>query len=157
MDERFFFIKLIFQTSQSVFNEMLQEEIRKGKVDYKDNKIIGHKVNVSIGFTGDVEGFVYFSMDENTALNISEKLSGMKMEEINDFVTSAIGEIANIISGSLSTKLLEQDLKANITTPSITVGDNIEVSSNKEKFIAIPIKNSTLGNIEINLSLYEAK
>ena len=53
-------------------------------------------------------------------------MSGMEFEEVDAFVTSAISEIANIISGNVATALSDSDIKCDILPPM-----QLELNENK--------------------------
>ena len=146
------YINPIFNATQTILKDMLTVEVEKGALEAKDRHFTAERINASIGVTGDLEGFVYFSMTEDTALNIVEKMSGMEIEEFNDLASSAIGELANIITGNSITNLNEQGFECNITPPSITVGDNLQISTGPGKFLSIPL-HTEIGDFIINVSL----
>ncbi|GAB6098986.1 chemotaxis protein CheX [Halanaerocella petrolearia] len=145
----------ILNATQSVIENMLQLEPEQGTIEIRDNHFVAKKINTSIGVTGDLEGFVYFSMAEETALNIFTKMSGMEINEFNDMSRSAIGELANIITGNSATNLSNIGYQCDITPPSITIGDNMEISTDTGDFIMIPL-HTKIGDLEINVSLKES-
>lgn len=75
-------------------------------------------LSISIGVIGDLKGEVIYHFPKETSLNMVTIMSGMEMDEIDDFVTSAISEIANIISGNVLTLLAGSDLTCDILPPS---------------------------------------
>lgn len=147
-------INPLFEATQSVLTNMLQADPNKGDLSTQEHHFIAERINASIGVTGDLEGFVYFTMDEETALNVVEKMSGMPVEEVNDMAKSAVGELANIITGNAATNLSNVGYQCDITPPSIAVGDNLEISTDYGDFLVIPL-HSELGDIKINVSLKE--
>mgnify|MGYP006292926627 FL=1 len=146
------YINPIFNATQSILKDMLDVEMERGDLEAKENHFTAQKINASIGVTGDLEGFVYFSMTEDTALAIVEKMSGMGIEEFNDLASSAVGELANIITGNSITNLNNQGFQCNITPPSITVGDNLQISTGPGQFLSIPL-HTEIGDFIINVSL----
>lgn len=81
-----------------------------------------NKVNIVIGVTGDLTGEILYRFPKETALEMVKIMCGMEIEEIDDFVTSAMGEIANIISGNAMTGLSEQNITCDIKPPRVIVG-----------------------------------
>jgi len=59
------------------------------------------EVDISIGIVGDLTGEVVYRFPVSTSINIVNVMSGMEVKEVDIFVTSAISEIANIISGNV--------------------------------------------------------
>jgi chemotaxis protein CheX len=74
-------------------------------------------LDISIGVTGDLMGEVIYRFPRDTSLNIVKIMSGMEIDTVDDFVTSAISEIANIISGNMLTELAKDDLNCDILPP----------------------------------------
>ena len=147
-------INPIFKATQSVLTNMLQVDPDKGDLSNKEHHFIAERISASIGVTGELEGFVYFTMNEETALNVVEKMSGMPVDEFNDMAKSAVGELANIITGNAATNLSNVGYQCDITPPSIAVGDNLEITTEYGDFLVIPL-HSELGDIKINVSLKE--
>ena len=86
-----------------------------------------HAVNISIGVTGDLTGEVVYSFPDKTSVNMVTIMSGMELDSVDDFVTSAISEIANIISGNVLTMLADSNVKCDILPPKQT-GEERDVS-----------------------------
>ncbi|MGI6403111.1 MAG: chemotaxis protein CheX [Oscillospiraceae bacterium] len=74
-------------------------------------------LDISVGVTGDLEGTVTYRFPKETSLNVVQILSGMEMNDVDDFVASAVAEIANIISGTVMTLLSADHLTCDILPP----------------------------------------
>lgn len=83
-----------------------------------------NELNISIGVIGDLTGEVIYRFPDTTSLNMVKIMSNMEMDVVDDFVTSAISEIANIISGNALTILSEGDLTCDILPPALVVHDD---------------------------------
>jgi chemotaxis protein CheX len=81
----------------------------------------GEQLRVAIEITGDIQGVVYYRFPSKTVIEIVKIMSGMEIGEIDDFVSSAIGEIANIISGNAMNSLYEKKFVCDIKPPQITM------------------------------------
>lgn len=111
-----------FKATQEVFRLMLDLDIQKAaneQVAELQNKAL----YVSIGIIGDLEGKIDYCFPESMTLEIVRILSGMEMSELDDFVTSAISEVVNIISGNAMTGLFENQVQCDIQTPHIQIAD----------------------------------
>ena len=75
------------------------------------------EIDISIGIVGDLNGEVVFRFPAETSLRIVNIMSGMHFEEVDAFVTSAISEIANIISGNVLTAISSDSMKCDILPP----------------------------------------
>lgn len=107
------------------------------------------KVDIVIEITGDLAGEVMYSFPKNTTLEMVKMMSGMEFSEIDEFVKSALGEIANIISGNAMTGLSQSQLVCDIRPPKI-----VESKSNpmEEGYTIQSAKVKTaIGDVELNL------
>ena len=75
------------------------------------------EIDIAIGVIGDLEGEVVYRFPASTSINMVKLMSGMQFDEVDAFVTSAISEIANIISGNVLTALSGSDLTCDILPP----------------------------------------
>lgn len=81
-------------------------------------------LSVAIGVTGDLTGDVFYLFPRVTSINMVSIMSGMEVESVDDFVTSAMAEIANIISGNVLTLLSGDNLVCDILTPELREADD---------------------------------
>ena len=101
--------------TRSVFQLMLDLQATESPVEgFAPSGV----TDVCVGITGDLQGDVVYRFPEETSLNMVKIMCGMEIESVDDFVTSAIAEIANIISGNVLTMLAESDVKCDILPPS---------------------------------------
>lgn len=68
-----------------------------------------------------MKGKLVFSGNTSTFASIGEGMYGMSLE--GEMLQSFCGELANMIAGALSRKLIESNTEMNITTPTILQGD----------------------------------
>jgi len=105
--------------TKSVFKSMLDMDIdplpSDAKVKQEEN------VRVEIALVGDLSGTVVYNFPKSTTLNIVKTLSGMESDSLDDFATSMLGEMANIISGNAATSLSGANCKCDIRPPQITI------------------------------------
>lgn len=106
--------------AQQVLSLMLDMETHTEESESSGNPVDAKElVTIVIGLTGDRTGDIYFGFHKNTALEIVKTMSGMEIEEIDDFVVSAMSEISNIISGNAATVLSENKIVCDILPPII--------------------------------------
>lgn len=101
--------------TQNVFQLMLNipEISHRPAEDFKCDD----EVDIAIGIVGDLKGEVVYRFPISTSLKMVNIMSGMEFEEVDAFVTSAISEIANIISGNVLTALSNNDIKCDRLPP----------------------------------------
>ena len=123
----------------------------------KENIIIedikcNDKVNISIGVTGDISGEVYYRFPKDTSMEMVKIMSGMEISEIDEFVTSAMGEVANIISGKALVSLSENQINCDIRPPQVVL-DIEEFLSDKQRMLQTSgtIIITDIGNIDLDI------
>lgn len=140
------------KATQEVFKLMLDLDAAcdaSAKCDVLDDKI-----TIAIGLTGDFSGKIYYSFPKKTTLEMVKIMSGMEIGEIDDFVTSAMGEIANIISGNALIALTEQQITCDILPPEIIAGDFSPLPKEAKAFPALNAGIRTaIGDIDLSIRL----
>lgn len=108
-----------YDATKSVFKNMLDMDINQGSQSGKLKP--EENVKVKIDLVGDLSGAVVYNFPKSTTLNIVKALSGMESDRLDDFATSMLGEMANIISGNAVTSLSGMDCKCDIKPPQISL------------------------------------
>lgn len=113
--------------TQEVLKLMLDVDTVADVPVTKEDRVYGQdSITVKIGLTGDVSGSAYYNFPKDTALEMVKIMSGMEIEEVDEFVTSAMGELSNIISGNALTSLSQQEISCDILPPEILTGADAE-------------------------------
>ena len=110
------------QAIQDVFKLMLDVDISRANVSSEDQTSPEKEVVVEIKLIGDITGSVFFSFPQSTTLEMVKIMAGgMEFDKIDEFVTSALGEMSNIISGNAVTNLSKASYQCDILPPRIEV------------------------------------
>lgn len=110
------------------------------------------EVDIAIGVTGDLQGKVVYRYPVSTSLKIVNLMSGMEFDAVDAFVSSAVSEIANIISGNVLSKLSESDLTCDILPPlQCNLDDDKEYEINTSFYIS-----TAIGEICVEIKLNRA-
>jgi chemotaxis protein CheX len=112
-------IRALLHAVCDVCKQMLDMDAEIGAASPGSASSSGDRVSIMVGFTGDYSGETYYIFPRNTALEIVKSMSGMEIDEIDEFVTSALGEISNIISGNAMTGLSELAIACAILPPKL--------------------------------------
>lgn len=148
------YVNSIYQATNDVFQLMLDLIPQRGELRLQDGPILSKDAYVILGVTGDVKGSISFNFPKDMALEMVKIMSGMEMTEIDGFVSSAIGEVANIIGGNAVTNLAANNYNCDILPPQVLVGECRSFSPEHELALLIPLDTS-IGNFEIALLLKE--
>ncbi len=142
--------KAFADATQNVFKLMLNiSEISDHPAgDFKCDD----EVDIAISVTGDLQGKVIYRYPISTSLNIVNVMSGMQFDAVDAFVTSAVSEIANIISGNVLSELSENDMNCDILPPEqCKLDDDKEYEINTSYCIS-----TTIGEICLEIRLNRA-
>ncbi|MGO1468894.1 MAG: chemotaxis protein CheX [Tissierella sp.] len=148
------YINSFYGATEEVFKLMLNLEVKRGDLEIIEGFSKSKDANVTLGVTGELKGNVQFSFSKDMTLEMVKIMAGMEMEEIDVFVSSALGEVANIISGNAVTRLASHDYKCDITPPQITVGEHQSISMANKKALHIPVL-TDIGEFGIDVFLPE--
>ncbi len=153
-------IKYINPFIESTLNNLEQMAALKAeKMDVTVVKEAKTNADISavIGLSGEVTGSAVISFPKGIALAVASAMFMEELKEFNADVKDAIGEFANIVVGNARNKLVDAGLDVTISTPTIIVGSNHEISHpQKIPFLVIPFKTS-MGTFQINIGIKEDK
>ncbi|MDX9896633.1 MAG: chemotaxis protein CheX [Desulfofustis sp.] len=111
----------IFQTMVFMAIEPLERAVRS---DTDDD---GPLVTGMIGLSGGIKGMLAVSATEEMAKAVTGAMLGMEVNELNDDVRDAFGEIANMVAGTLKSAGGDQyDMQ--LAIPTTTIGMALHVS-----------------------------
>lgn len=146
------YINPFFKATTDVFRIMLNLETQRGQARVIEEMTPISEANVIIGVTGDLRGSLLYSFPKTMALEMVKIMSGMEMTKLDAFVTSALSEVANIISGNAVTLLSQNNLSCDIAPPQVIVGSNDSFAMTTEKAIVLPLE-TNVGTLSISVSL----
>jgi chemotaxis protein CheX len=83
----------------------------------------------AVGFIGDMTGVVYIYCTARLARRIAANAMGLDESgaEADDMINDTVGEIANMVVGSVKAKLVERGVQCTLTIPSIVRGSNFVI------------------------------
>lgn len=100
---------------------------------------------VFIGITGDIKGKMVLTGEPSIFGSIGEKMFGMPLE--GEMLISFSGELGNMMAGGLSTNIIEQGIKTDITSPTILQGNT--TLTGYKKALHVPVSFENLGSMSI--------
>lgn len=115
--------KHITDSTTEIFETMIMLDISAG--DAIAEKINNFKCSVSgvIGLAGSCKGMLAIHLPDKVAMSITGSFLGMDVTEIDDDVTDAIGELANMVAGNIKMILDEAGNNVTVSIPSCVHGD----------------------------------
>lgn len=153
-------IKYINPFIESVLNNLEQMAALKAEKQTlsvsKDAKTVS-EISGVIGLSGNVKGSAVISFSKPVALAVASAMFMEELKELNDDVKDAIGEFTNIVVGNARNKLVDDGLDVTMSTPTIIVGKDHEISHPQSiPFLVIPFK-TDIGSFQINIGIKEEK
>ncbi len=75
-----------------------------------------------LGFAGNLQGTVIIHLPEEVSIAITNAFLELDLDEVNDEVKDAIGELANMVAGGIKYLLPEQGQDVQLSIPSVISG-----------------------------------
>ncbi|MBU0961967.1 MAG: chemotaxis protein CheX [Proteobacteria bacterium] len=118
----------IIEGTQDVFSTMLMVELEAGEPIEGHGGEVDSNVTSMLGLGKDIRGMLAVHCPEAVAKDITGTFLGMKVEELDEDVKDAIGEIANMIAGNLKIFFQEHDKDVALAIPTSVVGKSFRTS-----------------------------
>lgn len=120
----------VTKTMTDVFKTMLSMNLTQ--ID-DDGEMIdgGNQVVGSVGFAGKVLGNVNIRVTADFARFMTSQMLGMETDEIESQaeVFDVIGELCNMVSGDIKSRLCDSGFACELSIPCVTEGNNLKVES----------------------------
>jgi len=141
MSETFNLGTEIITGTQDVFSTMLMIELENDTVVENKKCDIQSNMTSMIGLGGGIRGLLAVHCPASVAKNITGAFLGMDVEELDDDVKDAIGEIANMIAGNLKVSYAKIEMNIELAIPTSIVGESFHVSGITDaKRMIVPFK-----------------
>jgi chemotaxis protein CheX len=111
----------LIEATTEVFATMMAKELEAGSPAVNGAQPAANVVG-AVRFLGTMTGTVSFYASEPAAREIAGAMLGIAPEEADGEVSDAVGEITNMIAGTLRGKLTQTGERLMITPPSVTRG-----------------------------------
>jgi chemotaxis protein CheX len=82
-----------------------------------------------VGLVGTYTGILSLHCPQSLAMKITSNMLGMEVEEVDDDVNDALGEIANMLGGHVKMVLSKGGLDINISIPTVIAGEDYTINS----------------------------
>ncbi len=127
-------------SAQQILSQVCNIQTKVGKLS-KDNMFIdGEPVFIMLGVTGEMSGQVCIVFDLDAAKDVASRMMmGMPVAEIDDMAKSALSELGNMIMGNAATILANNEIRIDITPPTLGMGCT-KLSSPNMTSIKVPLE-----------------
>lgn len=138
-----------------VWQKELGQELELAGAQMVSNQYTTDDITAIIGVSGQLQGNVLYGFSEETTKSIISVMVGEDSAPVsNELGLSAIGEIANVITGNAATKLAELGYICDISPPVVIepVGTKFTTVGGPQMLVSFA---SSLGNLSVRISLFE--
>lgn len=117
----------ISKATVEIFQTMLMMDAVPGEP--MDTRAGSFKDSVTgiVGLAGPSKGMVAIHIPEKTALKITSAFLCMEVDSIDDDVKDAIGELANMVAGSIKADLSDDSKEYKLSIPSVVCGAEYQI------------------------------
>ncbi len=122
----------IVSCTNEVFSTMIPMEIKADGSFYQKEDMISTDVISLVSFTGEHSGIIAFFGSKDMAIKITSKMLGMEIAEIDQDVKDAMGELSNMIGGTLKNKVSETFGAMHLSVPIVIAGADMSISSSSK-------------------------
>ncbi len=125
----------------NILETMASTSVKAKKPYVKYDAAAKGDISGIIDLSGDFKGTIAVSFTEKLILSIVSTMFGEEMTELNDDIKDAMGEITNMISGQVTTKLAELGKSLKAETSKVIMGKSHSIEHLKDHpVIALPYK-----------------
>lgn len=118
----------IITATTEIFSSMLMIELDADEpIEGSGGEIVSN-ITSMIGLGKDVRGMLAVHCPASVAQDITGSFLGMEVDEINEDVKDAIGEIANMVAGNMKIAFAEHGKDIEIAIPTTIVGKSFRTS-----------------------------
>lgn len=132
----------------------MRETAERGELHLETGAYRTDDVTVIISLIGAVDGAVFYSMSNETAIRFASALMRERLDVFDELAQSGIAELGNVITGQASMRLSDAGYESNISTPSLILGRGAMISTLEFPRLVVPLSTS-IGVLTIHLSLKE--
>jgi chemotaxis protein CheX len=143
----------IIESAKEIFSSMVMMEIAVNGELTENSPALHESISGVIGLAGTHKGVLAIHIPNKVAMAITSAFLGMDVEEINEDVEDAVGELANMLGGNVKSILSEKGRDISLSLPSTITGQEYDFQPTKEaERIIIPFR-CDAGEFSIDLQL----
>ena len=149
------FVNSFLAPAKLVWTKELGECLEMAGAQVVSNQFTTDDLTAIIGISGRIEGNVLYGFSNETALAVVRRMIGEDVECYRDKLgLSAIGEIANMITGNAATQLSQAGFPCDISPPVIVASPGLKFTTFGGSQILVTLS-SSLGPLNVRFNLNE--
>ena len=144
----------IVQAAFDVLEEVLGTDISRRRLSKHDKTLSLHRISTLAGISGDVEGYVLFSMPLDVALSIVALITNEETSAMDDVAQAAIIGLTDTIMEEAVRELRDQDVEVSAAPAALFWGQGMQLSCAEIEATVIPLQ-MPMGSLELTVALRE--
>lgn len=150
------FINPFLGAIMNVLSTMAMMEVKPGRPTVKKNEIACGDVTGLMGMVGDhAKGTLAITFTESVILEITKRMLGDELSQIDDTVTDMVGEITNMVTGGAKKTLSEKGYHFDMAIPTVISGKGHIIHHKSKAPIVIVPFNTKAGDFFIEICFEE--
>lgn len=117
----------IIESTQEIFSSMIMLEATPGQPFKRDKSVLTDSISGILGMTGSIKGMLAIHLPNETALAVTTAFLGMDVVEIDEDVRDAVGELANMLGGSIKNILDPAGSDIKLSMPTAIYGQEYSI------------------------------
>ena len=122
-------IEEIVSSTNEVFTTMIPMDISTDGAFYQKEDMISTDVMSLVSFTGEHSGIIAVFCSKDIALKITSGMLGIEATELDQDTKDAMGEVTNMIAGTVKNKIYEKFGAMHLSVPIVIAGGYLTISS----------------------------
>lgn len=131
-------INPFLMAAKKVLQDVCFVEVAIQKPTLKEVKFGLDSWVIMIGVTGEMRGQVLIAMTEQSSCSIASKMCMTEIKTIDEFASSALSELGNMIMGNAATVFSSNGIGIDITPPALSHGQ-VSFSGTLAKSLCVPM------------------
>jgi chemotaxis protein CheX len=119
----------VIDATKEVFSTMVMMEINDEFPLKEPVSRFKCSITGMVGFAGTYSGVISIHCPVALALKVTSNMLGLDCDEVNEDLNDAIGEIANMLGGSVKQVLSKGGLDVKLSIPTVISGEDYTVNS----------------------------
>lgn len=145
----------VVTATQEIFETMLMMEAIPGEPLSKRENPLRATITGMVGMAGGYRGLLAIHTPDAVAKAITSTFLGMEIDDINDDVKDAMGEMANMLAGCVKTSLAKNGKDVKLSIPSAICGQEYTLECPDDGIGVIVPFSLPEGNFTVELRLQE--
>ena len=122
----------IIESTNEIFSSMVVMEVTVNGDVTNSMAPLTNSVTGVIGLAGTHKGVLAIHFPKSVAMAITGSFLGMDVEEMNEDVEDAVGELANMLGGNVKAILSDNGRDINLSLPSVISGESYDFQPTRD-------------------------